>query len=58
MFFMFGFFQTAKRVRHLFAKAQKITVQLVPKVQTGLLIEIPAEFKRQWPVTGSGYVFP
>ena len=55
---MFGFFQTAKRVRHLFAKAQKITVQFVPKVQTGLLMEIPGKFKRQRAVTGTGNIFP
>src|ERR1022692_2041990 len=58
MFFMFGFFQTAKGVRHLFAKAQKITVQFVPKVRTGLLMKIPGKFKRQWPMTGTGNIFP
>jgi len=58
IFFLFGFFQTAKCVRHLFAKAQKITVQFVPKVQTGLLMKISGEFKRQGAVPRAGDIFP
>jgi hypothetical protein len=52
-----GFFQPANRIGSLFAKAQQITTQFVPKQDAFLLAKAIGKVQRQRTMAGAGDIF-
>ena len=52
-----GFFQPAKSIGGVFAKAQEIAAKFIPKQDAGLTAKTVGKFQRQRSVAGAGDIF-